>query len=279
MEKIVFLNGKFLPQSQAGPAAAATPDLLYGWGLFETMRWCNNKIVHFDRHLRRIKDSSGFLAINFPYPLARLRKHIEETVKINGFCDACVRLTILKKSGKITDTLITVKKYLPFSIAKYRQGFSCAVSPLKQSEGSLLANLKTTNQILSKFSYLAAQDKGFDEAIILNNRGYLAEASRSNIFFVRDNEIFTPALECGCLDGITRKAVFDIAEKQGIKVYPGNFTLRDLGAADEAFLTNSLMGIMPLRSVENHLVGKRSPQRKFTNFFMEKYNLLLRNGS
>jgi len=274
MEEIVFLNGKFLPQSQAWLPLTRI-DLLYGWGLFETMRRYNNKIVYFDRHLLRIKDSSKLIAVNFPYPLARLRKYIEETVKINGFYDARVRLTILKKSGKTADTLITVKKYLPFSAAKYKQGFSCAVSPLKQGHGSLLANLKTTNRILFELSYLAAKNKRFDESIILNNRGYLAEASRSNIFFARDNEIFTPGLECGCLDGITRKVVFDIAERQGIKIYRGNFTLRDLAAADEAFLTNSLMGIMPLKSVENHLVGQRSPRRKFTNFFMEKYNLLL----
>jgi len=274
MEEIVFLNGKFLPRSQAW-LTATTPGILYGWGLFEAMRWYNNKIVYFDSHLRRIKNSSGLVAINFYYSRARLKKYIEETVKINGFCDARVRLILLKKSGKTTDTLITVKKYLPFSVAKYNQGFSCAVSPLKQNQGSLLANLKTTDRILFELSYLAAQNKGFDEAIILNNRGYLAEASRSNIFFARDNEIFTPALECGCLDGITRKAVFDIAEKQGIKIYTGNFTLGDLYASDEAFLTNSLMGVMPLRLVENHLVGKRSPGRKFTRFFMEKYNLLL----
>jgi len=274
MEEIVFLNGKFLPRGQAG-LTGATSESLYGWGLFETMRWYNNKIVYFDRHLRRIKDSSKLIAINFYYPLARLKKYIEETVKINDFCDAWVRLILLKKSGKTTDTLITVKKYLPFSVAKYSQGFSCAVSPLKQNQGSLLANLKTTDNILSKLSYLAAQNKGFDEAIILNNRGYLAEASRSNIFFARDNEIFTPALECGCLDGITRKVVFDIAGKQGIKIYPGNFTLGDLYTSDEAFLTNSLMGVMSLRSVENHFVGGRSPKRKFTRFFMEKYNLLL----
>jgi len=278
MEEMIFLNGKFLPRSRVG-LTGTTPEFLYGWGLFETMRWYNNKIVYFDRHLQRIKDSSKLIAVNFSYPPARLRKYIEETVKINGFYDARVRLTILNKSEKTADTLITVKKYLPFSVAKYGQGFSCSVSPLKQNQGSLLANLKTTDNILSKLSYLAAQNKGFDEAIILNNRGYLAEASRSNIFFARDNEIFTPALECGCLDGITRKVVFDIAEKQSIKIYQGNFTLRDLAAADEVFLTNSLMGIMPLRSVENHLVGKRNPRRKFTNFFMEKYNLLLKNGS
>jgi len=135
--------------------------------------------------------------------------------------------------------------------------------------------LKTTNRIFYDLSLKEARDKGFDEAIILNSRGIIAEASRSNIFWVKDKELFTPGLECGCLDGITRKAVFDLAKKYNFKIYTGNFTLQDLYTCDEAFLTNSLWGIMPLAVIEKETIGK-GKCGKLTRFFIEKYNSLLK---
>ncbi|MBM3252414.1 MAG: hypothetical protein FJZ11_06545, partial [Candidatus Omnitrophica bacterium] len=114
-----------------------------------------------------------------------------------------------------------------------------------------------------------------DEAIILNNRGYVSEGSRSNIFLVKDNTVFTPSLSSGCLAGITRKAIFDLAKIYNIKICEGNFTLRDLHTAEEIFLTNSLMGVMALTSLEKEPIAKGSVGR-VTKFFMKKYNLLLK---
>lgn len=253
-----------------------TPGFLYGWGLFETMRSYNNKIVYLNEHLARIKNSSKLIKMTFPYSQARLKKIIKETVKINNFKDAYVRLTLWVKSNNLTDTSIIVRRYKPFSAKKYKRGFSCSISLLRLCEDSFLAGLKTTNYLLYQLSYLEAKNKGFDEAIILNNRGYICEGSRSNIFFVKDNEIFTPALECGCLDGITRQVIFDMAKKYNIKIEEGRFTLGNLYEADEAFLTNSLMGVMPLESIEKQLIDGPS---KITKFFMKKHELLLKNGT
>jgi branched-subunit amino acid aminotransferase/4-amino-4-deoxychorismate lyase len=122
-----------------------------------------------------------------------------------------------------------------------------------------------------------AKNKSFDEAIILNNRGFIAEGSRSNIFLVKDNRIFTPALECGCLDGITRRVIFDLAQKHNLKIQGGNFTPQDLRESDEAFLSNSLIGVMPAVSVDKYPIGKGRVGR-ITKFFMSKYHLLLKNG-
>lgn len=272
MKEIVFLNGKFLPKSEAR-LSLLTPGFLYGWGLFESMRSYNNRIVYFNQHLDRIKNSCKSLKMTLPYPSAKLKHYIEQTVKINGFMDAYLRLTLWKKSESLTDTLIVVKKYRPFAAKKYRQGFRCLISMFRQNENSFFAHLKTTNYLLYQISYSLAKDKGFDEAIILNNRGYISEGSRSNIFFIKHNEVFTPSLECGCLDGITRRVIFDLAKNYDIKIHQGNFTLQDLYEADEASLTNSLMGVMPLVSIEKRQIGQ--DPCKLTRFFMKKYNQLL----
>ena len=272
----IFLNGRFIFQEEAR-LPIFTPGFLYGWGLFETMRSYKKHIVYFSRHLERIEKSCGLINIAFPYPLERLKEIIQEAIKINGFPDASVRLT-LWRAKKGTDTLVIVKKYRPYPTKKYKKGFRACISRLKQNENSFLAHLKTSSYLFYQLAYLEAKNKELDEAIILNNRGYITEGSRTNIFLIKDRELFTPALECGCLDGITRQVVWDLAKKYRIPVSTGNFTLSDLYAADEAFFTNSLIGIMPLTYLERNPIT-RGGIGKITKFFMQKYNLLLTHSN
>ena len=150
-----------------------------------------------------------------------------------------------------------------------------AVSPLRQNEDSFLCRIKTANRLLYELTYIQAKKKGFDGSVILNSSGYIAEGTRSNIFFVKDDALFTPSLSCGCLDGVTRRVVFSLAKKYKIQVYEGNFILRDLLEAEEAFLTNSLVGIMPVASVDNKSIGK-AKCRKLTESLIKRYNCLLR---
>jgi branched-chain amino acid aminotransferase len=276
MNEIVFLNGKFLPAQEA-KILAETPGFLCGLGLFETMRSFNKRIVYFDGHLERIKKSCKFIDLRFPYSMSSLKDIIEKTVKINAIRDAYVRLT-LWKSQSGTDILIIAREHDGYSLEKYKSGFTAKIASLRQNEGSFLAQIKTTSRFFYEACLNEAKNKGFDEAIILNNRGYITEATRSNIFLVNNYEIFTPYLACGCLDGITRKAIFGLAKKNNIRAYEGNLTLQDLYQAKEAFLTNSLMGIMPLASVERNNMGKGKIGR-ITEFFLTKYNLLFKNGS
>ncbi|MFH0912818.1 MAG: aminotransferase class IV [Candidatus Omnitrophota bacterium] len=274
MADTVFLNGEFIPQEKA-KLSVSTPGFLYGWGLFETLRAYNHRIVYFTAHLERIKHSCKLIGIGFPYPIVKLKEVILKTVKINKLQDAYVRLTLWKSQAG-ADTLVSAKKYQSYSPGKYRNGFCACVSSIRQNEESHLAHLKTTNYLLCRLAYLEAGKKGFDEAIILNNRGYIAEGSRANIFLIKAKELLTPALGCGCLDGITRKAVLNLAKKYHIKAYAANLTLSDLYQADEAFLTNSLFGIMPLASIEKHKINKGSGSYEMTRFFMEKYRSLFK---
>lgn len=272
MKEIIFLNGKFILPEQA-KVSVLSPGFLYGWGLFETMRSYHDKIIYFDEHLIRIKDSSKLIGMKFSYSLGKLKQIIKQAVKLSGFPDAYVRLTLWKSDSGI-DTLIIARKYRPYPKAIYKHGFCAGISSFRQNEDSFLTQLKTMNYLLYQLSYLQAQDKRFDESIILNTRGYISEASRSNIFFIQDNQLFSPCLECGCLRGITRKVIFDLAKKYSIPLNEGKFRPDDLYNSDEAFLTNSLMGVMPLTSIENRIIGKGKSGR-LTRFFIRKYNYFL----
>ncbi len=278
MKDIVFFNGKFIKKEEARIPACGD-GALYGWGLFETMRSRNNKIVYLNEHLARIKKSCRLLRIKFNYPPDKLKKAIKETVKINGLKDAKVRLGVWKVSLDKADVCIIAKEYKPFPEAKYKQGFSCLVTDSKQNENSCLAQHKTANYLAFQLAYEEARTRGFDEAIIINNGGYAAEASRANLFMAKNNVLFTPALECGCLNGITRKVIFNFARKGKITLEEGKFSLQDIYGSDEVFLTNSLMGIMPVRSIENITIGRIKSKNALSGYFMEKYKSLLKNGN
>jgi branched-subunit amino acid aminotransferase/4-amino-4-deoxychorismate lyase len=275
MKEIIFLNGKFLKAKEAS-ISIDNPGFLLGLGLFETFRSYNKRIIYLDEHLKRIMNSCKLIHLKFTYTLGRLKKIIKNTVAINAVSDAYVRLT-LWKSQSGTDILVIVRKYSPYSLEKYKRGFTANIAAFRQNEHSLFSQIKTTNRLFYELCLCKAKNQGFDEALIINNNGYIAEASRSNIFLVKNNEIFTPYLDCGCLDGITRRVIFDLAKKYHTNAQEGNFTLQDVYNADEAFLTNSLMGVMPLVSVEKHNIGKGRKGR-LTEFFEKKYNLLLKHG-
>ncbi len=238
------------------------------------MRAYRERIVYLDAHLRRIQVSCKIAGLSSPNSSEKLKKIIFKAIKKSGFSDAYVKL-LFYKSKKNTGRLLIIKKYQPHSEKKYQQGLRACVSELRQDENYVFARIKSTNRLLFESSFLQAKKKGFDEAIILNSQGYIAEASRSNIFWAKDRKLFTPSLECGCLNGITRKVVLGLAKKYKIKIKEGKFRIKELLKADGAFLTSSLIGIMPLVGVGKKQLGKGSIGR-ITGLFMEKYNFLLK---
>jgi len=233
-------------------------------GVFETMRVKEGKVAYFDEHIARIIKSCRFFKINLLCSRAKLRKLVQSAIEKSHFKDARLKVIISQLNRK-TNIQIQLSKYTPYLPKKYREGFRVMVSPFRQRELKLSRH-KTMIRLLYDLSLEEAKKKGCDDAIILNKSGHLAEASRSNIFFVKEGKLFTPSLACGCLEGITRKAVMNIAEKNKIKVCEGKFNLEDIVCADEAFLTNSLMGIMPIKR-------KCGP---ITKLLIKKYNCLLK---
>ena len=165
-----------------------------------------------------------------------------------------VRLTIWQDHKK-THASIVILPYEPFSRRKYEEGFKAVISPIRSHRSSRWSWVKSLDCLFLWQAYAEAKSKGYDEALILNAKGYLAEASRSNIFFVVKAELWTPALACGCLRGITRKVVITIARRMGMKVRTIPIKPEALGYAQEAFLTNSLLEIMPLTSVNGRRIG------------------------
>jgi branched-subunit amino acid aminotransferase/4-amino-4-deoxychorismate lyase len=271
---VVFFNGRFI-SAQEAQVCILEPAFLYGFSLFETMRSYKGKIIYRGAHLKRLEDSAQLLNINLPYPKGRIDTFLEKTIRLNGYRDSYVRLTLWKQR-RGSGMSIIVRPYRKYPLDKYKQGFSVCISDLRQVEDWTSLRIKSGNYLFYYLAFRQARSRGFDEAMILNSRGFISEGSRSNLFLVKDGELFTPSAQCGPLMGITRRVIMDLAQRVGIKVYEASLTPVDLQEADEAFLTNSLIGVMPLTYIEKKIIG-RGRCGYLSRFFMNEYNKLLKS--
>jgi branched-chain amino acid aminotransferase len=152
--------------------------------------------------------------------------------------------------------LVTASRYNPPPTEVYRKGFATIVSSIRQNSRSPLSRLKTANYLNNILARKEAKAAGADKALLLNERDLLCEGSTGNIFLVSGGTLITPGVESGCLPGITRQTVIELANRLGIKVVELEAQLEELMRADEAFLTNSLIELMPLTRVNDKLIGQ-----------------------
>ncbi|MFC2042358.1 aminotransferase class IV [Chloroflexota bacterium] len=259
MEEIVYLNGSLVPRSQAR-ISVYDQGFLYGFALFETMRAYHGRIFLLERHMKRLRESDETIGLGSQLANAGLAEACVETLKANRLQDARLRLTVSRGevdafpgigANIVPTILVTAKSYSPLPQEVYEAGFKAVVSSLCRCSQSPLSRLKSANYLTSILAKMELERVGLDEALLLNENGYLTEGSISNVFFVVSNSLVTPSLESGILPGITREVVIELARAMGVRVSEGEVKLADLGRFGEAFLTNSVMEIMPLVEV-NH---------------------------
>ena len=233
---------------------------LYGYGLFETMRAYNGKIFLLDRHLKRLFESAELTGLDSALSDVDLEQACFDVLEANDLKDARMRLTVTRgdagafpgtRQDAAASVLITATAYTPLPAEAYKKGYKALVSSFRRDSGSLLSGLKSTGYLLSVLAKKEAVAAGVDEALLLNERGFVAEGSISNVFFVTHGELFTPPVESGILTGITRETVLELAAGSKIRAAEADIRVEDLPRFDEAFLTNSVLEIMPLVAVRD----------------------------
>lgn len=261
MSEMVFLNGRLLPRHQA-TIPVLDYGFLYGYGLFETLRAYGGRVFRLANHIERLKNSAVVLGLSLPE--VDWDSAVRDTVRANHLTEARIRITVSGGEGGLTPdpatckqpaVLITAAKYTPYPEEVYRRGFRAIISSIRRNSRSPLSRLKSTSYLESLLVKQAARSDGVDEAICLNERGLLAEASMSNIFLVNNGVLKTPGENSGILPGVTRDLVLEMAVASGIKTRQRNIRQAELFQAQEAFLTNSLMEIMPLTVVDGQPIG------------------------
>jgi branched-chain amino acid aminotransferase len=285
--EIVYLNGRLIPRFEA-KLSPFDHGFLYGYGLFETMRAYNGHIFRLDSHLTRLRCSAESIGLTHSILTTdegkqSLKAACMATLEANELKDARIRLTVSAGEGDMTPdpttcsnptVLITARTLAPLPPEKYETGFKAAISFLRRNSQSPLSRLKSTCYMENILARVAARAAGCDEAIFLNEQGYLAEGSTTNVFLVSHGELITPCFESGVLPGITRDAVLEIARASHLKATERWVQLNELIEAQEAFLTNSILELMPLVSVEGRTIGTGKPG-KLTRDLLFAYRKLV----
>ena len=266
MEKI-FVNGSFVNLTQA-KISVFDRGFLYGDGLFETMRAYWGEVFRLGDHLDRLFRSAKEIELSFSYTRKELRNIIKRILKINNLSESYIRLTLsrgvseprLVSELKSSPTLVIVaREFKPLSPSEYRRGWRATIVRTRQNQASPLSRLKSLNFLNNILARKEAKAKRVDEGILLNTLGDVTEASTSNIFLVKRGILITPREESGLLPGITRGVILELATSLGLKVFDRRVSLDELMGAEEVFLTNSLIEVMPLIEIDGRQIGKGKP--------------------
>ena len=265
LNSIVYENDEktISPLSQA---------MMFGYGLFETLKVSNGKILFFDEHFDRFQSGCKILKLNFHKNKSEVKDDCYRLLKLNSIQNGVLKVLYAKNDDE--DYLLLTTRINSYKEEDYLRGFKIMISEVKRNQYSVLTFIKSNNYMENILSKQEASESGFDEVIFLNLDDYLAEGSVSNIFWIKGDIVYTPSIECGLLPGIVREKVIRSLDKLDLTVKFGMFTIDDITNADEVFVTNSVMDIMPVCQIEKKLFNIE--EASITQRITKEYEKLIR---
>jgi len=266
MSEFVFFNDGLIAAEDAR-ISIYDAGLLHGVGLFETMRSYEGVIFRLEDHLERMFRSAEELGFIVTQKREEVAGWLDVLLEANDLRDARIRLTMTRGSLRQVSEenpgqsvmFATAAAITPYPPEFYQKGMTVLVSDYKQNPADPTVRHKTLNYFSRLVALQEAQKKQAGEAIWLTTGNQLAEGSISNVFLVKEEKVLTPPLDTPVLPGITRKVVLELAEENDMACQEEKLTIQDLLGAEEVFLTNSIMELMPVCRIERHAVGKDKP--------------------
>ncbi len=256
----VYLNDRIIPRSEA-VISIFDHGFLYGDGIYETMRVYNGVVFKLDEHLNRLYRSASMIGLALPKDTDAIKIAVYETLSANDLSNAYVRLTVSRGRGplgldpdlcKEPTFLIIAEEFKEYPKAFYENGVRLIIPKTKRNfPEALNPQIKSLNFLNNILAKIEAKQADAYEALMLNISGKLTEGTISNVFFIKDEILCTPSIECGILDGITRRVVIELATREGITVKEGEFTKQDIYSASEVFITNTTLEVMPVSRVDD----------------------------
>jgi branched-chain amino acid aminotransferase len=265
----IWMNGELVAWQDA-KVHVLSHVLHYGSGVFEGIRAYSTDrgpaVFRLMDHLRRLERSSEIYFMDLPYSIEELRQATHDVIAVNGL-DACyIRPLAFRGYGELginplTSPVDVIIAVWPWGAYLGEEALEKGVRVMTSSwrrigPNTLPAAAKASGQYLnSQLAKMEAMHAGYDEAILLNEQGFLADGSGENVFVVKDGRIYTPGLQTGILPGITRASVFEIARDLGYEIVETSLIRSDLYLADEVFMCGTAAEVTPLRSVDDHELG------------------------
>lgn len=264
----VYISGTLYEKDDA-KISVYDHGLLYGDGVFEGMRVYGGKVFRMPEHLERLWNSAKAIWLEIPMTPDALGQAVDQTVKANGIEDGYVRLVVTRGAGTLgldpnrcsDPRVIIIADYIAlYPREYYEQGLHIVtVSTIRNHPAALSPRIKSLNYLNNILAKIEGLQAGCVEALMLNQKGEVAECTGDNIFLVRKGELLTPSVEAGILEGITRAVVIELARELKIPVRETPLTKHDVYIADECFLTGSAAEIVPVTKVDSRKIGAGVP--------------------
>lgn len=230
-----------------------------GWGLFTTLRISGGEAFAYERHWRRLEKDAAIIRLPMPHTAAKVRVHLHEVIRANKVGEGCARIYLAynqvgfwqsEESQPAVD-LIIYSADLP----AYHEPVPLTLREHGRHAASPLAGVKSISWLNNVWSLAEANKEGFHEVVLLNERGEVAECTSANIFVVKNNKVFTPPLNSGCLEGVTRGILMEIAPEAGISLVEQTLRSEDLYSADEVFLSSTNRGVLSVGEIAGHKIA------------------------
>jgi len=264
----IYIDGKFLSREDA-KVSVFDHTFLYGDGVFEGIRVYEGCIFRLDQHLDRLYDSAKYIMLQIPLDKKALAEATAETVRRNNIKNGYIRLVVSRGVGTLGlapwncsggSIIIIADAIKLYSEETYQKGMKLVTVP-SQRMGPAVFNprVKSCNYLNNIMAKIEAHTAGFEEALLLDDKGYVIECSGDNIFVIRNKRITTPPTYMGALQGVTRDCFIEIAREKGFEVAEEPMTRYEVFTADECFITGTAAEAIPVVEVDKRIIADGKP--------------------
>ncbi|MGH9629260.1 MAG: aminotransferase class IV [Bryobacteraceae bacterium] len=228
--------------------------MLSGWGVFSTLRVARGVLFAYERHYARMRRDAVLMRVPFPADPAFIEQRLLRLREANALSDATLRVAVVRNKGGIWQGPGVERDFdligLTTDLNQWGEGVRLSVVPQARHAESRFAGTKILSWAANLTWYEEAQEQGFDEAVLLNERGEVSECTSANIFITEGRNVWTPPLSSGCLPGVTRDLLLTEVRADGIRVAERPLSLEDLERADEVFITSTTRNLLPVLEIE-----------------------------
>ncbi|HYL39045.1 MAG TPA: aminotransferase class IV [Bryobacteraceae bacterium] len=250
----LFLHNDDVIDTHQKTLAAGQVGLLNGWGVFSTMRIADGVLFAFERHWERMRHDAALMRVPFPPAPDWLKSRLMRLVEANSAWNATLRVVIVRNRGGLYEGPDLARDFdvIAFTtdLNPWGSGARLAIKPHGRYAQSEFAGAKVLSWAQNLTWYEEAHQRGFDEMVLLNERGEVSECTSANIFAIRGGEVWTPPLGSGCLPGVTRAVLLEEIRLPGIHVFEKTLFPKDLEGADQVFVTSSTRDFLPVSHIE-----------------------------
>lgn len=264
----VYINGKFYEKDEA-KVSVFDHGFLYGDGIFEGIRLYSGNVFRLPVHINRLFKSAKAIMLDLPWSKQEIMDAVCEACRVNGLKDGYIRLVVSRGKGKLgispftcTDPqlIIIADEITLYPKELYENGLKAITVPTRRnSPAALPPMVKSLNYLNNILAKIEAKNLGYEECVLLNSEGNIAECSGDNIFIVSEGVLYTPPCSASSLIGVTRRSVIEIAQELGVPFVEKILTRFDVWTADECFLTGTAARLIPLVELDSRVIGDGKP--------------------